>query len=355
VGYGHKGENPCQPEYPRIGADSSHGSMPKVSVIIPNYNHARYLRQRIDTVLAQTYRDFEVIVLDDCSTDESRSIISEYASDPRVRIEFNRTNSGSTFKQWNKGVGLASGEYIWIAESDDYADHKLLERLVGVLDAEPEVTFAYCRSWQISEEGQPNGFAADDFLDLIDARRWKADFVADGREECRQYFVCANTVPNGSAVVFRRSVYERVGGADERFLVCGDWKLWVLMALEGRIAYLSEPLNYYREHDSTVRTKMEKKGRGAGEHLVMVRWMIERVNPPKAVVEKACACAGAIWIYAVLNRRIPFRLRWAILRRAMATDAHALRRLIRPAMTSLRLKLAKEFRLMRQRFEGRPS
>jgi GT2 family glycosyltransferase len=69
--------------------------MPTVSVIIPNYNHAAYLRQRIDSVLRQTYQDFEVILMDDCSTDDSRLIISEYANDPRMRIELNKTNSGA--------------------------------------------------------------------------------------------------------------------------------------------------------------------------------------------------------------------------------------------------------------------
>src|SRR5215467_13719414 len=96
--------------------------MPTVSVIVPNYNHARYLRRRVDSILAQTYQDFELILLDDCSTDESRSIISEYAKDPRIRIELNEVNSGSTFKQWNKGARMARGSYIWIAESDDRAD-----------------------------------------------------------------------------------------------------------------------------------------------------------------------------------------------------------------------------------------
>src|SRR5580658_2738439 len=117
--------------------------MPKVSVIVPNYNHARFLRRRVDTILAQTFQDFELILLDDCSTDESRSILREYASEPRVRLEFNEANSGTPFKQWNKGVRLAQGEYVWIAESDDYADAQLLERLVGVLDANSEVTFGY--------------------------------------------------------------------------------------------------------------------------------------------------------------------------------------------------------------------
>jgi glycosyltransferase involved in cell wall biosynthesis len=203
--------------------------MPKVSVIIPNYNHAPYLRQRIETVLVQTYQDFEVILLDDCSTDESRAIISEYVKDPRVRIQFNERNSGSTFKQWNKGIRLAQGEYIWVAESDDYADKRLLERLVGILEAEPEVTFAYCRSWRVTRDGQPNGFA-DWPLAEVDAERWTADFRANGREECRDWFVFANSVPNASCVVFRKNIYDRVGGADEDLQVCGDWKLWVLMA-----------------------------------------------------------------------------------------------------------------------------
>src|SRR5579864_2284139 len=107
--------------------------MPTVSVVVPNYNHARFLPERIESILRQTYQDFELILLDDRSTDDSRAILSQYGGDPRVTIEFNDVNSGSTFKQWNKGVRLARGRYIWIAESDDYADDRLLERLVAAL------------------------------------------------------------------------------------------------------------------------------------------------------------------------------------------------------------------------------
>ena len=72
--------------------------MPKVSIVVPNYNHARFLRRRVESVLRQTFQDFEVILLDDGSTDDSESILSQYGGDPRVRIEFNEVNSGSTFK-----------------------------------------------------------------------------------------------------------------------------------------------------------------------------------------------------------------------------------------------------------------
>src|ERR1700741_850078 len=156
---------------------------PKVSVIVPNYNHARFLRQRLDSIVGQTFQDFELILLDDCSSDDSQSILSNYADDSRVRIEFNVVNSGSTFKQWNKGVRLARGKYIWLAESDDYADERLLERLVAMLDAEPSSVFAYCRSWRILADGQISGFL-DSHYTKLDPQRWTADFWADGREEC---------------------------------------------------------------------------------------------------------------------------------------------------------------------------
>ena len=122
---------------------------PKVSVVVPNYNHARFLPKRIDSILEQTFQDFELILLDDCSTDDSRSILAKYADSSRVRTEFNEINSGSSFKQWNKGVGLARGEYVWIAESDDYSDERLLEELTARLDAEPRGAFAYCRSGRV--------------------------------------------------------------------------------------------------------------------------------------------------------------------------------------------------------------
>ena len=78
-----------------------------VSVIIPNYNHAKYLEQRIDSVLNQSYQDFEVIILDDCSKDNSRDVIEKYRSHERVsHIVYNEQNSGGTFNQWNKGLSL---------------------------------------------------------------------------------------------------------------------------------------------------------------------------------------------------------------------------------------------------------
>src|SRR5262249_7024813 len=125
----------------------------KVTVITPGYNHARYLPQRLESILAQTYRDFELIVLDDASTDGSRAVIESYLHDPRARAVFNERNSGSPFKQWTLGLRQARGEYVWIAESDDYAEPTLLEALVDRLDRHPNAGLAMCRSWIVDQDG----------------------------------------------------------------------------------------------------------------------------------------------------------------------------------------------------------
>ena len=319
--------------------------MPKVSIVVPNYNHASFLPQRLDSVLGQTFQDSELILLDDCSTDDSRSILAKYADDPRVRIEFNEKNSGSTFKQWNKGVRLAHGVYVWIAESDDYADERLLERLVAVLDGDPTVMFAYCRSWRVTEDDQKNGFG-DWYLDHLDPRRWTEDFFADGTEECRNYFVYSNPVPNASAVVFRRACYEVVGGTDETLRLCGDWKLWAAMALQGRIAYLGEPLNYHRSHDASVRSKSLQGRLDVAEKLQVIRWILGQVTQIGDAREELCQTLSGYWVPAVVTMRVPLGQKWAILRNARAIDPHALRRVVGPAFVALRLKILKHCRFV---------
>jgi glycosyltransferase involved in cell wall biosynthesis len=301
---------------------------PKVSVVVPNYNHARFLRRRIDSVLQQTYQDFELILLDDCSPDDSREILSSYAGDPRVRLQFNTVNSGNPFKQWNKGVRLARGEYVWIAESDDFADERLLERLVEVLEAEPKASFAYCQSWRVSAEGQLDGFA-DFYFVHLDPTRWKADYCMDGREECEKHFLFENTAPNASAVVFRRALYESIRGADENLSLCADWKLWAAMALEGKVAFVSEPLNYFRFHSNTARGRDATLVRGAEESLVIVPWLLHQVTIPDAALEKIFDMLAHHWTLPLLRRDVTLKRKWVILRNAMAVDRFAMLRLAR--------------------------
>ncbi|TAE04306.1 MAG: glycosyltransferase family 2 protein, partial [Bacteroidetes bacterium] len=88
---------------------------PLISVIVPNYNHAPYLLERIESILSQSFQDFELILLDDFSTDQSKEVLKKYQNHEKVsHLLLNEKNSGSTFKQWNKGISLAKGKYIWL-------------------------------------------------------------------------------------------------------------------------------------------------------------------------------------------------------------------------------------------------
>lgn len=321
--------------------------MPAVSVIVPNYNHARFLKQRIDSILNQTFQDFELILLDDASTDDSRSILSSYASDSHTRaVEHNDKNSGSTFKQWNKGVHLAQGEYVWIAESDDYADPRFLERLVSGLQDEPRAAFVYCRSWRADQGNGLDGYS-EDHLAKFHPHLWTTDFVLDGREACRDYFIRVNPVPNASAVLFRRHIFHEIGGADESLRLCGDWKLWAAMALTGRFAYVSEPLNYFRFHDRSVRTQGISEHLNVTESLRVTRWMLEQLNVSEADIQRFCHAHAGRWVPFLMSTHVPMHTKREILDAVRTFDHHPIRNSIGPAFTTLRLKFLRHWRAIR--------
>ena len=232
---------------------------PVVTVIIPNYNHAPFLRRRLESVLGQTYPHFEVLLLDDASTDDSRRVIAEFDGDPRIRTFLNDTNTGVPGKQWNRGVREARGEYVWIAESDDYADPQFLERLVPFLDAHPSAGLVYCQSWVVDAEDRIVE-SYDYYTEDLDPARWKQNFFNNGKDECNNYLFFKNTIPNASAVLFRKSVYEEAGYADEWVRYCGDWLLWVKMLMISDVVFVAHPLNYYRWHESALSHGPRAKG-----------------------------------------------------------------------------------------------
>ena len=128
---------------------------PTVSVIVPNYNYKQFLASRIDTILNQTYRDFELILLDDCSTDNSREILESYRDNPHVsHIVFNEKNTGSPFRQWMKGIELARGKYVWIAEADDMSAPEFLETSITELNANPNAVATVTGSTHIDTDGK---------------------------------------------------------------------------------------------------------------------------------------------------------------------------------------------------------
>jgi glycosyltransferase involved in cell wall biosynthesis len=250
--------------------------MPRVSVVIPNYNHARYLGRRIESVLRQRFADFELLVLDDASPDASRDVALRYAADPRIRFHFNESNSGSAYRQWQLGLALTTAPYVWIAESDDHADAALLEHLVPELDADPRVGLAVCNSWCVDAEDGMLGPYFETWREHrvsdYDLSRFERRFVMDGADYARELMSPWNTIPNASAVLFRRSALESIGGPVTGLRLCGDWLTYCKLLARHRIARVPHALNYFRQHTQNVRSSV--KGRQfVSEALQVQQWV----------------------------------------------------------------------------------
>ncbi len=222
-----------------------------VSIIVPNYNHRKFLSQRLDTIFNQTFQDFEVILLDDCSTDESWEYLSRFANHPQVsHCIRNESNSGSPFKQWKKGIELAKYEWIWIAESDDYSSLKFLENVVTGF--KPNVIFSFCSSFCVNH----NGVIWDSDKDLWwnqEELQMIGDSLWNGNHFVRKNLLVRNSIMNASSVVFRKP--SEFPNEIALMKYSGDWFFWIFLSMRGNISFVNQRLNFFRFHSSTSRVK----------------------------------------------------------------------------------------------------
>ena len=226
---------------------------PLVSVIVPNYNHAPYLRQRLDSIYAQSYDNFEVLLLDDASNDDSRAILRDYAEQhpERTRLLFNEANSGGPFRQWAKGLRQARGELVWIAESDDWCSANLLETLVPFFD-NSAVQLAYAPTVFMDAQGEREVWSMDAYLADLGPERWHRPWVTPAPEIVRAAFAIRNIVPNAGSALLRRSdrLAEMPGVPWQEMRCCGDWALYLNAIRGGLMAYSPDARNYFRQHRS---------------------------------------------------------------------------------------------------------
>lgn len=228
----------------------------QVSVIIPNYNYARFLQRRIDCIVNQTIKPAEIIFLDDCSTDNSLEVAQEILSkiDIPYRIIPNEVNQG-VFKQWLKGIELIQYDYFWIAEADDYCELNFLETLLPAFD-DKDVVISYCQSKIIDQD---NKFIANELeykSKFFDGSRWKNSFINNGTDEVKDYLCIQNTIPNASALVFNKNLLDITKVSQSTsYKMCGDWVFYVQSLLSkdtNKISYNSNILNNFVRHEKSV-------------------------------------------------------------------------------------------------------
>jgi glycosyltransferase involved in cell wall biosynthesis len=229
--------------------------MVEVSIIVPNYNHLSFLKERLESIFNQSFQDYEIILLDDCSTDGSRQVLEQFSGHPKVSHYIaNVTNSGSTFLQWEKGISLASGRFIWFAESDDMADVDFLQNLVPILRSRPGVGIVFCQSEIINNRSEVlhNNLR---WTNSLDSALFLNDFEMKGIEAVGRFFVLRNIIPNASACLFRRELFFDAKLEAGKFRYCGDWMLWVSILIKSDLFYVSRPLNLFRQHAAVTRIR----------------------------------------------------------------------------------------------------
>ncbi len=270
----------------------------KVSVIVPNYNHASYLEERLRSVFAQTHPPHEILFLDDASSDESVAVARRLAAESPVpfHLILNETNSGSTFRQWLKGIDLASGDLVWIAESDDACRPEFLERLVPEF-FDPAVTLAYCQSASIGPVGQKQ---ADDYLWLtneISLTHWRHPYSVPGLEEVELALSQRNTIPNASAVLFRKRAGLDCRADLEWMRLAGDWLFYATQIHGGRISFVPEVLNSHRHHERSVRHAFERALELVHEQLHVKARIFDTFSISARAISRSVSTSVAEYIY----------------------------------------------------------
>ncbi|HVY86869.1 MAG TPA: glycoside hydrolase family 99-like domain-containing protein, partial [Caulobacterales bacterium] len=277
----------------------------RISVVVPNYNYAGHMADRLGTIRHQSLPIYEVIVLDDCSSDDSvpvlKALLREFPIDHELIV--NERNSGSACRQWLKGVERARGDFVWIAEADDLSDPDFLKETLAAFD-DPAVVMSYCQSQQMSGDGQILCPHYLDYVADIDREKWRQAHVVEGIDEIRAVMGVKNTVPNVSACLFRRDAL--LGAMQDhieeiaRYRVAGDWATYVRVLERGKLAFSPNALNKHRRHERSV-TIGSFNASLLREILSMQRHVRENYGLTPEAAQTARAYAQELYVQFGLN------------------------------------------------------
>ena len=251
---------------------------PKISIIVPNFNHGLYLRDRLDSIYTQSYSNFEVILLDDCSSDDSIKILTEYSNRyaEKTRTDFNSENSGGVFHQWKKGLSLASGDFVWIAESDDNCSPNFLEEMLSFF-CDSAVMMAFAKTEFIEGDPPRTIWTLKEYLADLGIDISEEPFVKSAMDLMRLGWSTKNIIPNVSAVLFRKPVgLKLLSDADWlEMQVCGDWIFYLSIVRGGLIAYSPKATNYYRQHSENSSVKTQAREIYYREHEAVAKKILQ--------------------------------------------------------------------------------
>jgi glycosyltransferase involved in cell wall biosynthesis len=244
---------------------------PFVSVCIPTYNCARYLGEAIESVLSQSFADYELVVVDNASTDSTPELCARYR-DPRVRYLRFDTLVGQA-ANWNRCLDLATGDLVVLLHADDLLRPAYLERAVTALANCPKAGLVHCAVQHISADGRP----------LRLQRLFEADTVVAGEDSFRRLLLNGCLV-SPAGVMVRRTLYQAAGRFATEVVWAVDWHMWLRLSLLADVAYLAEPLAAYREHPLSGTAGVLAEARNGPDERWALEDALKRVPEAKSML-----------------------------------------------------------------------
>jgi glycosyltransferase involved in cell wall biosynthesis len=262
--------------------------LPSISVVVPNYNYAHCLPERLYSIFDQSHPVEEIIILDDASSDNSTSVVEAVAEerDRDVTLVINEENSGSVFAQWAKAAEMSTGEFVWIAEADDLSEPSFLSNLIAMMAADPSIKMGFCDSKSIDADGLPVFADYKGYFATIEPNGLARSEVFDGRDFIARFLSVKNAILNVSSVLWRRDALVRALAACRtdlgRYRMAGDWRIYLecLSRSGAKLAYVADPLNVHRRHAQSV-THSLKAQKHIDEIKEIHRVIREQLNLPR--------------------------------------------------------------------------
>lgn len=242
-----------------------------VSVVVASYNHVKYLPKRIESLLSQTYKNIEIIVIDDCSPDNSREVLRTYLYDNRVKLIERETNGGWVTVS-NQGIELSKGEYVIFANCDDYCDNSMIEALVNGIRTSNNIGVAFCCSEMIDQDDNHIGYDIQG-RETSFQNNCKTDTIITS-SEIYKYFLHSCVIPNLSAAIIKRKCFDEIGNFSDSYKACCDWDLFFKIFEKYDAYYVSNPLNNFRQHNKTIRNTLK----GKVEYEEFIRLLLIQIN-----------------------------------------------------------------------------
>ena len=234
-----------------------------VSVVVPNYNYEAFLVERIYSILSQTEKIHELIILDDCSKDNSRELIDQIVEKlkPYINIQkvYNEQNSGIAFKQWQKGFNLAKGDYVWIAEADDYCDKNMLKVLLKAVKKDPKISIAYVDTAFMDKNGKIFLKSIRPEIDIRKTGHWNHSYINEGEKELNEYTFLNCTIANVSSAIIKKGQYDDIFKKSVEYRQSGNWVFYANLMKLGDVAYINKTYNFYRVHGNNITSTMKKQ------------------------------------------------------------------------------------------------